>query len=59
MYSKEDYQSGAEPPHSKGSASPRLSDHYQVKDGEYAFAKAWSNDKGPMTDDVCCSILGC
>src|SRR6266542_6874565 len=35
-----DYQSGAEPPHSKGSASPRLLDHYQVKDRNDDFAKS-------------------
>ena len=35
-----DYQSGAEPRRSKGSASPRLLDHYQVKDRNYDLAKS-------------------
>ena len=45
-----DYQSGAEPPHSKGSASPRLLDHYQVKDRNDYFAKSLAHSplrRGP------------
>jgi hypothetical protein len=37
---RKEYQSGAEPPHSKGSADSGALDHYQVKDGENDFAKA-------------------